>query len=930
MNTTCFWRSVWKEYRQQRALWFAVLVLAAVLQLVFLMIQLLKQTPALRPEGAFDLAAGLFSIAMAAPVLYMLGCGAILFAGERENETFPFLQALPISSSRLFAAKVTYAALSLSALMPAVWLTAWAMSKGALPEVDLHIKLWLGGLVACLEVFVWATLFSLIWHQVLPAAAAAGATAGATAAFVMATTSAFARRNLFDEFWTTIPFRLSILLLVGAVVTYVGRRCLSDHVFAQRGPRPGALSLGSRIAASFTVPSSIRSFSHLVWLELRQSWLLLSVLLLGYALLSLVTWADTEVTWMTWLPALASLSGACVFWSDKQRSRFRYFAEHGINPHWLWTSRMLVWGGSLAVVSILAVITFRLTRHYNAPIAAEWLGLVVLTFAAGQLGTTFTRSGIVGVFVGLIATLLVGAWAGLVHALAAPMWLALAPLPFVFLFATWLHAPAWIAEHAGWRVRLRTSASLAVPLIAIWLATSAYRGYEVPLSALPMDVSEIRRGDTPEARTTWQMYEEAEALLKNSPASSADETINARLTADRQQGLQLFLDASARPACRSPDMLALALSGFDGRALGQAVLDAAQRLDEQGELDRSLELRFAILAFAGHLYQQPQTVYQLLGTELEHSVGESLTVWAAHKPQETTRIRAALSKLAQWQQAVHPRFEIGIVGDRELSLQFARMSSQAWQQYYGMEHEQFVFLRLLTWLLPWEQQRAERVVDALATQQIHDVHVVERALANNGVLKLNQATSLPSISERGTAESRVQLATWRRTTFQVPILTTDALATRNLYDHETLRRVVRLQLALLAWRAEHGELPQTLQELIGHGLDVMPLDPYTGTPFHFHREGFPIYEDSAEGMAGMSSEFLGVPEEEPKVIGHEPPFLWSPGANLHYSEVTGQYPHKVNVSDFRRGNLPITYDQELWTSGIRFPLPMSSESAPEN
>ena len=48
---------------------------------------------------------------------------------------------------------------------------------------------------------------------------------------------------------------------------------------------------------------------------------------------------------------------------------------------------------------------------------------------------------------------------------------------------------------------------------------------------------------------------------------------------------------------------------------------------------------------------------------------------------------------------------------------------------------------------------------------------------------------------------------------------------------ETDYRATLIVLALEAWRIEHGSLPQELDQLVGHGLEKLPLDPLKAQPF---------------------------------------------------------------------------------------------------
>lgn len=53
----------------------------------------------------------------------------------------------------------------------------------------------------------------------------------------------------------------------------------------------------------------------------------------------------------------------------------------------------------------------------------------------------------------------------------------------------------------------------------------------------------------------------------------------------------------------------------------------------------------------------------------------------------------------------------------------------------------------------------------------------------------------------------------------------------------TLRAQTQIALALRTWQAEHGQLPESLDLLVGPGLPALPADPMTGGPFGYIRDG---------------------------------------------------------------------------------------------
>ncbi|MEN6557951.1 MAG: hypothetical protein ABFC54_07205, partial [Thermoguttaceae bacterium] len=153
-----FLRIVWKEYRLQRALWIAMALLTVALQWLFFEVFSRLDSPLF----LFWTAAGL-------PAFYLLGSGAMLFAGERENGTFESQRLLPTRAGTVFWGKTVYSIASAAILFAAAALLAFVLSgwtlhppKGFSPLAVLAVfGLW------GVELFVWSVLFSLRTGQVL-------------------------------------------------------------------------------------------------------------------------------------------------------------------------------------------------------------------------------------------------------------------------------------------------------------------------------------------------------------------------------------------------------------------------------------------------------------------------------------------------------------------------------------------------------------------------------------------------------------------------------------------------------------------------------------------------------------------------------------------------------------------------------------------
>jgi hypothetical protein len=210
------WRLFWKEYRLQRALWIAMAAIAVLVQIL--------SYGLLPPHDRFPC---VFGIACVLPAFYFLGCGAMLFAGERETGTYEFQRMLPVRAITVFCVKAAFGVVSAAAMAGLTMLFAFALTGWTRePSQDFAPFLVAAGFALCgVWVFLWAVFFSLISCRVVPAAIL-GITAASTSAF-FAVSWVRHYDNLIGYEWA------AILALVTLVDLWLGSRW-----FRERGGRP--------------------------------------------------------------------------------------------------------------------------------------------------------------------------------------------------------------------------------------------------------------------------------------------------------------------------------------------------------------------------------------------------------------------------------------------------------------------------------------------------------------------------------------------------------------------------------------------------------------------------------------------------------------------------------------------------------------------
>jgi hypothetical protein len=148
----------WKEYRQQRAIWLALVVLGVLLTLI--------PGSIVSPHGIWQViesgeAEGLGGILALVVLGYGVVCGAVLLAGEKELATLNFLDTLPRRRFALWRAKLIAGllltlsqVLLLAVLILSLRLGDWNMA-GVFLALGVDALLWgmLGGAL-CRNVLV--------------------------------------------------------------------------------------------------------------------------------------------------------------------------------------------------------------------------------------------------------------------------------------------------------------------------------------------------------------------------------------------------------------------------------------------------------------------------------------------------------------------------------------------------------------------------------------------------------------------------------------------------------------------------------------------------------------------------------------------------------------------------------------------------------
>lgn len=885
MNTQLLKSIAWKEYRVLRPIWLSMLAITIAMQLLVLVSLGLSQKSV--PMEGDPLTWWLFSVALAMCAMYALGCTAALFSAEREEGTYEFLKLRAVPPRKLVAQKAGLGLLSTALLLFVVWFTAFTFA-GRLPSPEAQEALWYIIGLSIPEVFAWGTLFSLLLKQPLRAAVLAITAATATVQLIpFATRSPFTERLFFSHYMNVVPERLFVLVVLIAINIWLAGRWFDRPWFAtslSHGVRSRVRNRRLGLVGQSQLSARAVMFGRLAWQQWHQTKGTTFAIGAGAILLMVLLASDTQdITGLPWPFSLlcAALIGTSVYLPDKQQHGNRFMVTHAVPPTLIWLSRqfvglassILMSGILLAITAAVALtgvfVTNARTTDVDPYSLFQGICGILLVFATGQLCSLLFRGALLSVFFGLaFAAMLIG-WALLMDAIDAAWWWSVAPLPVAFWLATWLRTPSWLLERKDWRSWLPVALTICIPTIVILIAVPCFRVYQIPFRDPGFSVSEFAPPITPEERTTADMYRRAGELIEPMPRSGDGETEvsdlwqPAQLTPEEimwvennQPAIELALEASNREACvfDDPNSGPLDQVSFDrGYELADLLAYSARVLQADGKLDEAFDRYLAILRLANHCRNRGRRYMWWGANSIEREAYWNLPGWAAAEGQTPNRIRNAISEVQLVVSAASSAADAfkteHILMNRLLTADTETLGNL---QLNERDQRSLIFLMYLS---PWELVRTQRLLNLLTSEALV-------ALESANQAKLDD----PRTKETHHTRYWKKYQPWMRSTLLshivLPVDPESLIIQPKGYT--AIRHAAIIQMALAGWYHEHGALPQNLDELVGPYFEEMPLDPYTGKPFHYRPEGFatPVRFDSPN-----------------KPIPADWPLIWSPGSD---------------------------------------------------
>jgi len=870
MKYAMFQRLLWKEYRAQRGFWLGVAGMAFVVQLITLLVS----------YDSSERTNVLFYIAVVLPVFYVMGSAAVTFAAEREDETWHRLRILAASPGRLFLAKFGFSLVSTFLMVGLLGSLAWVMAHRTIPDFPS----WMGDLSLWMlsigDLLLWGIFFSLMTRRVLSAVC--------MTPVVALTIAGLADYHSGDYFWT---IRLAIVGLLLVVNYRMVRPWLKSESFGFS--LPGLISLRqnrSRLLTAIDSASpSRRLFKRLKWQERQQAkTVCLTFVLVGVPLIVSSYWTSADIDFPIayfLIPLVPFLCGVWVFRGEQEGKRFRFLVEQGAAPQTIWLSKQRVWMTATLGIVLLFVLSDLFASYYlgnkliqdvqktlngisrntgNSPSILVFL-FVVSTYSIGQFVSMLFFRSVTAAFVGFVFYGLFMAWHSFMIQLNVPLIISVWPIPLVLLLATYVRSADWMLERTGWRPWLKLGSALLASVMLVVAGVGYYRVTEIEVTPelknngiVPILRTAIE-SPTAEERQTADMYRRAKELVTNisSKMYLEDEQKNQLWSPrkgweyatpeakawleENQDVLLLALEASRRESCALIDptrpLDEQMLHGNFGQ-LHRLMLTSARKLESEDKLDEAWARYLASLRLGRHHAERAGHFGQWTsGQRLQWQTLDWLPVWIAHPAQTKERLVKALKEIQR--ETDNFPSPINSLKIEYWHLRNTFLDREKWYErlsrFYRDDKQQVFELIAVRRCFPWEETRTLRLLDEMAYRELNIIFRAEQLLNQRG-------TDLSQWIHPIVFKDRKLQRTWKWQHTTPLINTLEVYYSSwllSIIDWKTKREATLLTLALVAYRKEHGELPQRLDQLVGEYFDELPLDVWSGREFGYRPEGFP-------------------------------------------------------------------------------------------
>jgi hypothetical protein len=324
---------LWKEYRQQRAFWLAIALLAVLL--VISLSATMGHGNGAQMVQEKDLRATLMVLVFVLAISYGVVSGALVLAGERDDGTMVFLDSLPGRRGLLWQRKcLAGLLLTLSQSLALIALS-----------VGMGFASWTSALllpVVALDAFTWGLLGGAQRQRVMSA---------------VLTGIAYMSCSWLVLLIVGDYLFLFVLVKLGAAYT-AGYASWRRYTAVDRLRQPDSMQPQPPLIS--LVPASVRV---LVWLILRQGRWTLAASVGGALLLAASVNLAAYALWPVGTTLLGLACGLATF-VDDQNDGVRFLGAQRFPPGRIWMTKIVFWGMALFalitvawVLSLLALVT---------------------------------------------------------------------------------------------------------------------------------------------------------------------------------------------------------------------------------------------------------------------------------------------------------------------------------------------------------------------------------------------------------------------------------------------------------------------------------------------------------------------------------------------------------------------------------------------
>lgn len=749
-----FNRILWKEYRVHRALWLSCLAIGIAFQIF-------------AAYFAYDVALRSRMLATAPvffSVLYAIGCGAILFAGEREERTSEWLLTLAAPTSSVLTGKYLFAIVSTLALQSVMGLVTLLMLL-AKPGGDFAFLMRSSLYPIALAFLIWSIVGSLVSRRVLVAIPASGIWF-----VIFAVVTSFLVNSLFQRFQYVMSqnrealvfeYQLSTtsgaLLLIAVIIDLVlgWRWCHGQYLDGQLLGSFSPRSLlrprrnDSEVAVVSRLPMTAESefawrrmWQRLRWQERRRESIPYFLLIAGccaaiidwlWKIIFLTRVEQTPLAAFTVFGVMAMpfAMGILGFRHDEAHQEPRFLWNRGISAISLWLAKHTVWlprAFWIPLVIVLLLTGPDLFSHLQfAPpvvrelprlaIGALWFGL--LTYACGQLAAVMLSRVILAVAVGTLMCILAGLWLSVVTALRVPYWWSMG-LPTAAMFVVALRQmKPWLAEDHSWGRTARLIGFFVLGPVLMFALLALHRVGE-PLYFRLFTAGQIRTSQV------WNLT--AQQLSR--PLTDLEESARVKLTELSMQRLSQKGpddDPTKRPwKAQALEIVQLLNSDVGSlnrpfgsneaqfqvvrfQGAGLILRQVAEETLTAGELEQSFECRLAELKLCRVYASRGGLTGWGTGSYKQKDVMEGLVNWAKQPEQTAAGLNAAFNRVSE-ELTKFPRISETVVFDYQESYsRFVIGSDEKYMENVRgrdrYEDDFFYSLKVAFARLPWERQR---------------------------------------------------------------------------------------------------------------------------------------------------------------------------------------------------------------------------------